>query len=75
MVLSEGKSVRYIEPIKDADQKTISRYRGGIIAATIYKIDRYEDANHLIMPIRNEYEECRFYYKSNHNHKVASRKR
>lgn len=75
MVLSEGKSVRYIEPFKDADQKTISRYRGGIIAATIYKIDRYEDANHLIMPIRNENEECRFYYKSNHNHKVASRKR
>ena len=74
MVLSSGKSIRYIEPLSGHDQKSISRYRGGIIAGTIKGIERYEGAIHLIMPIRNEFEDCRFYYKSNYNHKLASRK-
>jgi hypothetical protein len=71
MVLSGGTSIRYIEPLSGHDQATISRYRGGIIASTIKGISRYENAIHLIMPIRNEYEKCRFYYKCNYNHKLA----
>ena len=73
MVLSEGKYVRYIEPFKDAIPEQIMRPRGGVIAATINKIERYENATHLIMPIRNEDEECRFYYRSNYSHKLLYR--
>lgn len=75
MVLSKGISIRYIESQRDADTVNISRARGGIIAATINKIDKYENATHLIMPIKNADEECRFYYKSNYAHSLASRKR
>jgi len=73
MVLSKGISIRYIESQRDADTVNISRARGGIIAATINKIDKYENATHLIMPIKNADEECRFYYKSNYAHSLASR--
>ena len=73
MVLSEGKYVRYIEPFKDAITEQIMRPRGGIIAATINKIERYENVTHLIMPIRNVDEECRFYYRSNYSHKLLYR--
>lgn len=75
MVLSEGTSIRYIEPLSGHDAENISRVRGGIIASTINKIARYDDASHLIMPIRNENQMCRFYYKSNHSHTLSSRKR
>ena len=73
MVLSEGKYVRYIEPFKDAIPEQIMRSRGGIIASTINKIESYENATHLIMPIRNAEEECRFYYRSNYSHKLLYR--
>jgi hypothetical protein len=75
MVLSGGTSIRYIEPLSDINIESISRARGGIIASTINKIARYEDSWHLIMPIRNERQECRFYYKSNHSHTLSSRKK
>jgi hypothetical protein len=75
MVLSGGTSIRYIEPLSDINIESISRARGGIIASTINKIARYEDSSHLIMPIRNERQECRFYYKSNHSHTLSSRKK
>ena len=43
MVLSRNLCKIY-RNFKDADCENISRVRGGIIAATINKIDKYENA-------------------------------
>ena len=46
----------------------------GIIASTINKIEKYENYTSYNAN-KNADEECRFYYKSNYAHSLASRKR
>ncbi len=63
IVLGKDNGILDIGKFKDADIENIRRARGGMIQATIHKRDKFNKYNHLIMPVKNINDKCRFYYK------------
>ena len=63
IVLGEDEEIIDIGKYKDADKENITRYKGGLIQATINKRPKFANFNHLIMPVKNEFGNCRFYYR------------
>lgn len=62
---------RFIYPgnYKDFDEETIKRDRGGLILATIQGRPDFDGAP-LIMPVKNNFGQMRFYFKNNMGKKV-----
>lgn len=69
MVLPKDE-IRTIHTLKDANYDEITRDRGGLIQATVNAISQYDNAQDLIMPIKNDKNQCRFYYKSMEEYKI-----
>tara|TARA_B110000240_G_scaffold197376_1_gene252376 strand:- start:1224 stop:3134 length:1911 start_codon:yes stop_codon:yes gene_type:complete len=69
---AEGEdSIHTVAALKDSDNDTISRKRGGMIQALIKDRPRYVGKIHYIMPISNaEGTRARFYYKSFVGHTI-----
>ena len=55
---------------KDADEETITRKRGGLVASVIKGRPKYMDKLHIIMPAKNNRGEMRFHYKNQLGKKV-----
>lgn len=49
----------------DGDPVTITRAKGGIVHAMLNRRKEYAENNHFILPIRNQFGQARFMYKSN----------
>jgi len=62
IVLGNRDEVVDIGGYRDADENTITRPKGGIIQATINKREKFNNFNHLIMPVKIN-KLCRFYYR------------
>ena len=54
---------------KDFDEDTIIRKRGGLIPATIEGRPQFLGKS-IIMPVKNKYDEMRFYFKNNLGRRV-----
>ena len=68
IVMSE--SGFYLLDRTDADEETITRKRGGLVASVIKGRPKYMDKLHIIMPAKNNRGEMRFHYKNQLGKKV-----
>ena len=71
-VLGESE-ILSIHGWRDADHENLARARG-LVQPNIHNRSQFNRAGHLLMPIRNDQGNCRFYYKSMKEYSILQNK-